>query len=185
MLSIHNVNARYEAIFAADSPLVKGEGNFHARVALVGEAPGAREIEMLRPFVGAAGKNLDAFLEQTGLPREAVYITNAVKFRPTKQGKAGRLSNRTPTRAEVLRFSPWLHAEIQAIRPELIVSLGNTALFSIAGAGYTVGTHHGAPFQAALGVVFPLYHPAAIIYRRTLKETYAEDLLRLYAYLNP
>lgn len=68
--------------------LVPGEGNPHAAVALVGEAPGAQEEAQGRPFVGAAGKNLDALLAMAGLTREALYVTNAVKFRPTRPARA-------------------------------------------------------------------------------------------------
>ena len=77
--------------------LVFGEGPLHARVMLVGEAPGEREALEGRPFVGRAGKNLDAFLQGAGLKRDELYVTNAVKFRPVRTSHAGRTVNRPPT----------------------------------------------------------------------------------------
>ena len=92
--------------------LVHGEGAPEARVMLVGEAPGEQETLQGRPFVGKAGKNLNEFLELAGLRREELYVTNAVKFRPTKLSAAGRIVNRPPTREEVQLFLPWLRREI-------------------------------------------------------------------------
>ena len=78
--------------------IVYGEGAAGAKLMLVGEAPGEQEAMQGRPFVGRAGKNLDVFLAMAGLSRDALYITNAVKFRPTKTSPAGRVSNRPPTK---------------------------------------------------------------------------------------
>ena len=80
-----------------DRVLVFGEGPRGARLMLIGEAPGQQEALMGRPFVGKAGKNLDGYIEATGLKREEMYISNTVKFRPTKLSPAGRTVNRTPT----------------------------------------------------------------------------------------
>ena len=81
---------------------VYGEGDPEAAIMLIGEAPGAQETEQRRPFVGKAGQNLNAFLEAIGMTREALYITNAVKFRPFKvHPRTGSLSNRPPTREEI------------------------------------------------------------------------------------
>lgn len=184
MSAIEPINAQYAEAFAGQYTLVPGEGNPHAALLLVGEAPGAQEEAQLRPFVGQAGKNLDAFLAGVSLDREALYITNAVKFRPTKAGKAGRLSNRTPAREEVEAFRPWLFAEIAAVNPRVIATLGNTALRAVTGLPATIGEVHGKPLRLENGwTLFPLYHPASIIYRRELKETYAADIARLRAYL--
>ena len=91
------------ALIAGVSPgrenaLVFGEGPKNPKLMLIGEAPGEQESLMGRPFVGKAGKNLDHFLALVGLVRGEIYITNVVKFRPTKTGATGRLSNRPPTR---------------------------------------------------------------------------------------
>ncbi|MDO4741329.1 MAG: uracil-DNA glycosylase, partial [Eubacteriales bacterium] len=81
-------------------PLVFGEGDVGAGLLLIGEAPGEQEVAQGRPFVGKAGKNLDELLALAGLERGALYITNAVKIRPTKLSAAGRVVNRPPTKEE-------------------------------------------------------------------------------------
>ena len=108
--------------------LVFGEGPAKPKLLLIGEAPGEQESLQGRPFVGKAGKNLDHFLELAGLAREEIYITNAVKYRPTKTGKTGRISNRPPTRDEIALFRPWLLREIGEIAPLLIATLGNVLM---------------------------------------------------------
>ena len=97
--------------------LVFGEGPRGARVMLVGEAPGEREALEGRPFVGRAGKNLDAFLEGAHIRREELYVTNAVKFRPVRTSPAGRTVNRPPTQEEIRLFMPWLAREIALVAP--------------------------------------------------------------------
>lgn len=184
MRSIPEINRAYAEVFEDRYTLVCGEGDPHARLVLVGEAPGAQEELQRRPFVGTAGKNLDAFLAGVELAREALYITNAVKFRPTKQGTSGRLSNRTPTREEVALFRPWLVEEMLAIAPRVVATLGNTSLRAVTGEMLTIGDVHGRPLKTGDPfVVFPLYHPASIIYRRELKETYEADVEALRRYM--
>ena len=163
--------------------LVHGEGEIGARVMLVGEAPGEQETLMGRPFVGKAGKNLDEFLELAGLERSQLYVTNAVKFRPTKRSTAGRTVNRPPTREEVSLFLPWLRREIELVAPEVIVTLGNVPLRALTGPKSVIGDVHGA-FQDADGLrLYPMYHPASLIYNPALREVYAEDIRRLSAHL--
>ena len=163
--------------------LVHGEGEIGARVMLVGEAPGEQETLMGRPFVGKAGKNLDEFLELAGLERSQLYVTNAVKFRPTKRSAAGRTVNRPPTREEVSLFLPWLRREIELVAPEVIGTLGNVPLRALTGPKAVIGDVHGA-FQNADGLrLYPMYHPASLIYNPALREVYAEDIRRLSAHL--
>ena len=163
--------------------LVHGEGEIGARVMLVGEAPGEQETLMGRPFVGKAGKNLDEFLELAGLERSQLYVTNAVKFRPTKRSAAGRTVNRPPTREEVSLFLPWLRREIELVAPEVIVTLGNVPLRALTGPKAVIGDVHGA-FQDADGLrLYPMYHPASLIYNPALRPVYAEDIRRLSAHL--
>ena len=163
--------------------LVHGEGEIGARVMLVGEAPGEQETLMGRPFVGKAGKNLDEFLELAGLERSQLYVTNAVKFRPTKRSAAGRTVNRPPTREEVSLFLPWLRREIELVAPEVIVTLGNVPLRALTGPKAVIGDVHGA-FQNADGLrLYPMYHPASLIYNPALRPVYAEDIRRLSAHL--
>ena len=161
-----------------DKVLVFGEGKRHAKLMLVGEAPGAQETLQGRPFVGKAGKNLDEFLELSGFRREELYITNVVKFRPTKISAAGRAVNRAPTREEVQLFLPWLKKEIAYIKPECVVTLGNTALAALSGKA-VIGAVHGQFLTADGLTLYPIYHPASLIYNRALAEPYREDLLRL------
>lgn len=164
--------------------LVPGEGNPHAAVALVGEAPGAQEEAQGRPFVGAAGKNLDALLAMAGLTREALYVTNAVKFRPTRPGAGARLRNRSPTREEVARFAPWLRREIAAVSPRVVVTLGNVPLQAVTGTDLTVGRAHGRLLPCgAAPPVFALYHPASVIYRPQLRGVLEADMRALAGWL--
>ncbi len=181
MMTMEEINRLHTQAFATYA-LVCGEGNPAASLMLVGEAPGAQEEKAGKPFVGMAGKNLDAFLAAICFAREDLYITNAVKFRPSKMGASGRLSNRTPTRDEVETFRPWLLAEIETIRPRVIATLGNTALRAVTGDALIIGDVHGRLLPGLLpcgAAVFPLYHPASVIYRRELQAVYEEDVKKL------
>jgi len=171
--------------------LVFGEGNPDARLVLVGEAPGQQEVVQQRPFVGQAGQNLNEFLGILDIKREDIYITNAVKFRPTKVDPAsGRVSNRPPNREEIELCRGLLYKELIIIRPALVVSLGNIPLKVLTDDNkIAIGKVHGAPIDIAVGeegvrmILFPLYHPASIIYRPQLKEVYLEDVSKLRNYL--
>ncbi len=164
-----------------DKPLVLGEGREEAPVLmLVGEAPGETEILKRRPFVGKAGKNLDEFLTLAGLNREDIFVTNAVKIRPTEKGPTGRARNRAPNKEELSLFVPWLLREIQAVRPRALVTLGNVPLKALADSKRTVGDCHGQWLKSRTGApLFALYHPASIIYRRALAPVYEQDVLAL------
>ena len=164
-----------------DKPLVLGEGKEESPVLmLVGEAPGETEVLKRRPFVGKAGKNLDEFLTMARLNREDIFVTNAVKIRPTEKGPTGRTRNRAPNKEELSLFVPWLIREIQAVRPRALVTLGNVPLKALAGGKYSVGGCHGQWLKSEAGVpLFALYHPASIIYRRTLAPVYVQDVLTL------
>ena len=153
---------------------------------LIGEAPGEQEALQGKPFVGKAGKNLEGFLEVLGLRRGEIYVTNTVKLRPTKISAAGRRVNRPPTREEKELFRPWLMKEIALVRPDALVTLGNVALQSFI--RDTVGHLHGQWTRAVVSPpekeaftlpLFPLYHPASIIYNPYLQEDYGRDLQAL------
>lgn len=169
---------------------VFGEGPFQARLMLVGEAPGGEEAKSSHPFVGTAGKTLSGLLLAAEIERAEVFITNAVKFRPVKR-KPKSVSNRTPTAKEVLASLPLLREELLLIRPKVVATLGNTplkAVLQLAGQkASTVGEVHGTRIEARLEgfsfVLFPLYHPASIIYNRALTQTLADDLTQLNALL--
>ena len=173
---------------AEDKPLVFGEGNAdHPPVMLIGEAPGEQESLQGRPFVGKAGKNLDGFLAVLEMRREDIYISNVVKIRPTKVSEKGRVSNRPPNKEELALFTPFLYEEILRVQPEMIVTLGNVALKALCGAKAVIGDMHGRTAevtvqhekQQAAFPIFPLYHPASIIYNRSLQDVYDSDLQSL------
>ena len=173
---------------AEEKVLVFGEGQHdQPAIMLIGEAPGEQETLQRRPFVGKAGKKLDGFLAVVGLQREELYITNVVKIRPTKVSDKGRLSNRPPNREELALFTPFLMEEILKVQPRMIVTLGNTPLQALMGAKTVIGSVHGTlqqvsvthEKQAADFALFPLYHPASIIYNRALQEVYQADLMAL------
>ncbi len=161
--------------------LVMGEGNGnHPALMLIGEAPGGREEEQGRPFVGKAGQNLNEFLDTLALKREEIYITNAVKIRPSVPGKNGKEKNRLPSQTEIALFLPWVLEEIRMVGPRLLVTLGNTPLKVILGKSAAIGGLHGKLTETALGVpLYPLYHPAAVIYNQSLRAVYAQDLANL------
>ena len=165
--------------------LVFGEGNPEADIVLIGEAPGAQETEEQRPFVGKAGQNLNDFLQRIHLDREALYVTNAVKFRPVKvHPRTGSLSNRPPTREEVALCYSFLTQEIAIIAPKVLVTLGNTPLQAdLDDSHATIGALHGQLQPVTVGEVetalYPLYHPASLIYRKSLAETYDADMAHL------
>ena len=176
-----------QRIYGVERIPVFGEGNLAASIVLVGEAPGEQETLKQRPFVGSAGKNLDKFLQVLELPREAIYITNVVKFRPYKiNPKSGRTVNRPPTREEILLCKSFLQQELDLVRPQVVVTLGNVALKALcADPKMTIGQCHGRPLAVPGAVyrLFPLYHPASVIYNRQLMATYEQDLVALKLYM--
>jgi DNA polymerase len=141
---------------------------------LVGEAPGANEDAQGRPFVGRSGKLLDELLAEAGLERDDVYITNVVKARPP--------GNRDPRADEVAHHMPWLETQLALIRPRLVVPLGRHALRHFA-PDAKISEVHGRPLRAGARALFPLYHPAAALRGRALRETLFEDARALPAAL--
>ena len=164
-----------------DKILVFGEGKMDSPdIMLIGEAPGEQETLKRRPFVGKAGKNLDAFLDMMGMDRGEMYVSNVVKIRPTVRGESGRVRNRAPSKEEIALFLPFLMKEIDLVAPRALVTLGNVPLKALMGGAATVGALHGQWHTAANGLpLFALYHPAAIIYRRELQQVYEQDVLTL------
>ena len=137
--------------------------------------------------MGKAGKNLDGFLAAVGLKREEIFISNVVKIRPTRVSEKGRVSNRAPSAEELALFTPYLYEEILLVRPGAIVTLGNVPLHAVLDAHTTIGERHGRLAEATIRTekeaadfpVYPLYHPASIIYNRALAQTYQDDLHKL------
>ncbi len=161
--------------------IVLGCGKVNSDILLIGEAPGGEEEKQGKPFVGSAGKNLNEFLKIIELERENIYITNVVKLRPFKLSpKTGKPINRPPNKDEINFFKKYLYQEIEAVNPKIIVTLGNTALRAVYNNNNVViGDYHGKIWNVSNFNVFPLYHPASIIYNRALKEVYLCDLLKL------
>ena len=155
--------------------LVAGDGDPGARLMLVGEAPGASEDREGRPFVGRAGGLLDEVLAQAGLRRAEVYVTNVVKARPP--------GNRDPRPAEVAHHRPWLLAELELIRPDLIVPLGRHALAHFA-PGLRITEVAGTLLEHDGRRIFPLLHPAAALRSPGMRERLFADALRLPAALD-
>ena len=160
--------------------IVVGKGNPHADILFVGEAPGKNEDEQGLPFVGMAGKNLDKLLLKVGLDLNDVYITNILKCRPPE--------NRDPLPNEIESHTPWLLQQIKEIRPKVICSLGNyaTKFFLSEGnlslmdkqPGITL-IHGKVRIINIKGIkikLIPLFHPAAIIYKRNLAPLWEEDM---------
>ena len=146
--------------------LVPGEGSPTADVVLIGEAPGASEDKSGRPFVGNAGKLLDRLLEEAGLRRDDVFITNVVKARPP--------GNRDPKADEVAHHLPWLEAQLEVLQPKLLVPLGRHALNRFA-PDVKITETHGHVLERDGRALFPMFHPAAALRNPRLRETLHAD----------
>ena len=153
--------------------IVFGDGDPHARVLIVGEAPGKNEDLQGKPFVGAAGKFLDELLEEAGLKREEVFIANVLKCRPP--------SNRNPQADEIEACAPFLREQTQSIDPWIIVTMGNFATQVILRTGTGITRLRGTVQQAGRFVVLPVFHPAAAIYDRSKRDVLLEDFRQVGA----
>ena len=146
---------------------VFGEGHRDARIVLVGEQPGDVEDRRGRPFVGPAGKLLDRALADAGIDREAAYVTNAVKhFKFTMRAPGKRRIHAKPDTLEVSACRPWLQAELNVIRPELVVLLGATAALSLLGPGFRVTRQRGQLLPGPAGSnaqLLATIHPSAVL----------------------
>jgi len=150
---------------------VPGKGNFNSDVIFVGEAPGKNEDLHGEPFVGVAGKKLSLALENAGVTRDEVYITNTVKCRPPK--------NRVPSVLEREACQEYIQKEIEIIKPKIICVLGNTAFGSILG-GSEITKFRGKVGRKDGLLYFITIHPAATIYNQGLIEVLKEDIKKLF-----
>jgi len=141
-------------VSALSPRLVFGEGNIHADVIFIGEAPGQKEDELLRPFVGRAGTILNKNIEAIGWKREDVYITNIVKQRPPE--------NRDPLPEEIDSYRPYLSRHIEILNPKIIVPLGRFAMNYFLPTA-KISKDQGKLFFLHGRFVFPIYHPAAAL----------------------
>ncbi len=144
---------------------------------LVGEQPGDREDVEGLPFVGPAGRELDRGLEAAGIDRTAVYVTNAVKhFKFEPRGK--RRIHQKPNWSELAACRPWLDAEIEAVRPKVIVCLGATAAQSLLGKSFRVTKERGQALEGGplANSIVATIHPSAILRQRDDESRHAERL---------
>jgi DNA polymerase len=151
------------AIGSTRTHSVFGEGDPCAALMCVGEGPGETEDRLGRPFVGRAGELLDKMLAAIGLAREDVYIANTVKCRPTLDA-GHRLANRAPTPDEMKNCRPYLDAQIELLRPRVILALGAPAAKSFMGERFSITKQRGQWFEGPLGIpVIATFHPAYIL----------------------
>ena len=160
--------------------VVEGKGNLNADILFIGESPGKNEDEQGLPFVGAAGKLLDSLLEEAGISQDLIYIANILKCRPPE--------NRDPTNDEIKAHTPWLIEQIKEIKPKIICTLGNYATkFFMAGCDVDkmqeqqgITTLRGKIKEIVIDghklKLIPLFHPAALLYRRELMNKWKIDI---------
>ena len=156
---------------------VFGEGGAQVKVMLVGEQPGNQEDLDGKPFVGPAGKLLDAALVEAGIDRTKVYVTNAVKhFKWEPRGK--RRIHKKPNAAEIAACKPWLDGEMEALQPKVIVCLGATAAQALLGRDFRVTQHRGEFVKSPLAAfVMATVHPSSIL-RAPHEETRHQEMKR-------
>ncbi len=154
--------------------LVMGDGNPNAEIVFIGEAPGKNEDIQGKPFVGAAGKFLNVMLEEAGMERSDVYITNIVKYRPP--------NNRDPLPEEKAEFLPYLVRQLEIINPKVVITLGRHSMEYFL-PDYKIGEVHGQPKRVTFGehtiVIMPLFHPAAALYNGGMRQTLIDDFLKV------
>jgi probable DNA metabolism protein len=141
---------------------VFGEGPAHARSIFVGEQPGDQEDVIGRPFVGPAGQIMDRAMEEAGIDRRTVYITNAVKhFKFEPRGK--RRIHKTPETPEIQACRFWLDVELVRLRPKLVVAMGGTAARAVLGRAVAIGRERGRPIEQGGHTVFVTMHPSFLL----------------------
>jgi uracil-DNA glycosylase family protein len=149
---------------------VFGEGSSSAEIVFVGEQPGDKEDLAGKPFVGPAGRVFDEGLAAAGIDRRLAYVTNAVKhFKWEARGK--RRIHQKPNAAELAACRPWLDAELEAVRPKVLVLLGATAAQALLGRQFRVSKDRGRPIDSELApYVLATVHPSSILRQRTDEE---------------
>lgn len=151
--------------------IVMGFGNIDSEVMFIGEAPGYNEAVQRKPFVGRAGQLLNQTLEEHGMKREDFYVSNIVKVRPP--------DNRDPLPTEIEAFVPYLHREIEVIKPLLFVTLGRFSMnFFLPDA--KISAVHGSLqrfwWEGSITYLLPVYHPAAALRNGNMREAFAVDI---------
>jgi uracil-DNA glycosylase len=158
-------NCRGCDLWAVGTQTVFGEGPRNAAVMFVGEQPGDQEDRAGAPFVGPAGRLLDAALEQAGIDRREVYVTNAVKHFKWERGEKGkRRIHKKPNDMEIRACHPWLEQEIALVKPRVIIALGATAAQSLLGKQFRVTKERGKPIPTDFAdAVIATVHPSAVL----------------------
>lgn len=151
---------------------VPAVGPEDAKFVLIGEAPGANEVEEGEPFVGRAGNRMDEILHKIGVDRDELYITNLVKIRPP--------DNRDPKKDEIEAWEPLLKKELEEVNPEVVVTLGNFASKEIIGTSKGISKIHGRTFRKNGWKIMPAYHPAATLYDRSKGPELEDDLRKAF-----
>jgi DNA polymerase len=163
--------------FGPDQNPVPGEGNPDAEIMFIGEAPGKKENETGKPFVGAAGKFLAEMLDSIGLERSDVFIGNAIKYQPP--------GNRDPLPEEIAYQLPFLKKQIAIIQPKLICFLGRHAMTAILpDLGKPISQAHGELLEIDGQYYLPLYHPAAALYNGGMRQTLLDDFAKIPEYMD-
>lgn len=182
LAKLRDIAAGCEAcpLWADATQTVFGEGPAPAALMLVGETAGDQEDLQGQPFVGPAGKLLDRCLAEAGLDRKASYVSNVVKhFKFTPRGK--RRIHGKPNAAEIRACIPWLKAEIERVRPEMIICLGATAAKALLGASFRVSQQRGVAVPSTLApIVLATVHPSSLL-RAPDDETRRQEIERFTA----
>lgn len=169
---------------AQATQLVMGDGNIDADIFFIGEAPGKKEDETGKPFVGASGRFLDEMLAAAGMNRSDVYITNIVKYRPP--------NNRDPSGVEKQAFWPCLARQLEIINPKAIITLGRHSMEFFIPDG-KISEVHGHPIRKKVTyedqkehewLIIPLYHPAAALYNGSMRQILIDDFLKVPEIIN-
>jgi DNA polymerase len=145
---------------------VPGDGPIDAQIMFIGEAPGFHEDQQGIPFVGAAGQFLNELLEEAGIDREAVYITNVIKCRPP--------GNRDPKIEEVEACKDYLDRQIELIDPKIVVTLGRHSM-ARAFPDEKISAVHGQARKVGDQIYLPMYHPAAALHQPSLRSSVEAD----------
>lgn len=174
-----NLKKEYEDFFDTLHPkyfdeerYVPSIGPADADYMLIGEAPGANEVEQGEPFVGRAGKKMDKILSNIGVDRSDLYITNLIKVRPP--------DNRDPKKKEIEAWTPLLEKEIEEVNPDIIITLGNFPSRYMLDTKKGISKIHGRIFTREGQKIMPVYHPAATLYDRSKGPDLEKDFRKAF-----
>lgn len=174
-------------LYESNEGIVWGEGSSTAKLMLVGEAPGEEEGAALRPFVGGSGRVLNALLQHAQIPRSEVFTTNVVKCRPTARGAGGRIINRQPTETEIRHCARFLLHELNSVKPNTVVALGNVPLHTLTNTKKGILQSRSVPIEGprrdakdpdARYKIIPTLHPAAVMRSQDYWPAVVFDLAR-------